>query len=112
MATWADLRALRDQGLKPSLPVVITVDGKRPAWVLETLGCLVIKHEPGEVFHAELLDGLRVWLFLGNCDRAQSVVKAMKAKSVQPAQLSAWCPCRQALESSPVGCVISQAWAA
>lgn len=112
MATWSDLQAMREQGLRPSLPVVVTTDGKRPAWLLANEGCLVIRHAPGEPFRAELLDGLEVWLFLGSCDRAQAVIRAMNAKGVRPSRLAAWCPCAQAFDAAPVPCAVAQEWAA
>lgn len=112
MATWADLREMREQGLRPSLPVIVTVDGKRPAGVLAEQGCLVIRHKPGEVFHVELLAGLRVWLFLGSCDRAQAVLAAMKSKAVHIAELRAWCPCEQRLDPAPTGCELAREWRA
>jgi hypothetical protein len=110
--SWDTLQQLRKKGLKPSLPVVVTTDGKRPAWLLESIGCLVVKHESGQAFPVKLLDGLQVWLFLGNCDRAQAVVRAMKAKGVVPSQLRAWCPCAGAMDSMPVNCDVAREWAA
>jgi len=110
MNTWADLRAIRQQGLKPSLPVVVTTDGKRPASLLAEEGCLVVKHQPGEQFPAELLEGLRVWLFVGNCDRSQRVQMLMASKGVKPAEFNAWCECSKRFDSSPVCCKVAHEW--
>lgn len=112
MAKWADLQAMREQGLRPSLPVMITTDGKPPAQLLREDGMLVIEHKPGELFPVELLDGLRVLLFLGSCDRAQAVVRAMLNKHVKPTDLRAWCPCFQCLDIAPVHCAVAWEWAA
>src|SRR5678815_1791769 len=99
--SWADLREIRRQGLRPSLPVVI-VSGPAPMRLLREEGCLLIEHKPGESFHAELLEDLRVWLFLGNCNRAQAVVCAMNIRGVQPRELNAWCECGKRFDSRPV----------
>lgn len=110
MATWSDLRDLRAHGLRPSLPVIVTTDGKRPSWFMEQEGCLVIRHAAGEPFAAELLEGLRVWLFLGGCDRGQAVVRSCVAKGVVPAELRSWCLCMARLESNPPGCEVVREW--
>jgi hypothetical protein len=110
MNTWADLRELRAQGLKPSLPVVISSDGRPPAHMLAEEGCLVIRHNAGEMFHVELLEGLRVIAFLGTCNRAQAVVKLMNARGVQPEEFRAWCDCQKRLDSMPVDCEVVKSW--
>ena len=110
MNTWADLRKIRAAGLKPSLPIVVTVDGSRPAGLLAEEGCLVIRHSPGEPFHVELLEGLRVWLFLGSCDRAQSVVKMCAAKGCRPSELGSWCVCTRRMDWQPVRCEVAAEW--
>lgn len=108
---WADLRLMREQGLKPSLPVIVTTRMDRLARTFADGGCGVIEHKPGTPFHAELLDGLNVWLFTGSCDRANSVVRAMNAKGVTPASLKSWCECSQSLQSNPVPCATAKEWA-
>lgn len=108
--TWDDLRKLRRQGLRPSLPVLITT--ANDCWTYHHEGFAVIRHAPGQPFHVELLHGLRVVLFLGNCDRASAVIRAMNAKSVKPAELRAWCACFERLDSAPVSCATANAWEA
>jgi hypothetical protein len=110
MNTWADLREIRRQGMRPSLPVVVTTDGQRPTWLLAEEGCLVIRHNAGETFHVELLDGLRVWLFIGNCDRASAVVSLMGAKGIRPSELGSWCPCMGRMDFQPVHCEVAKSW--
>lgn len=105
---WADLRELRRQGLKPSLPVLVTTANDCRTYEAE--GFAVVRHSPGEPFPAELLDGLRVVLFLGNCDRAASVVRAMHAKDVTPAELRTWCACFGRLDSCVCSCETVKAW--
>lgn len=105
---WDDLRELRKQGLKPSLPVIVTT--KRDCWTYAQEGFAVVQHSPGEPFPAELLDGLRVVLFLGNCDRAASVVRAMQAKGVMPVELRTWCACFERLDSCVCSCATVKAW--
>lgn len=105
---WTDLRELRRQGLKPSLPVLVTT--ARDCRTYEDEGFAVIRHSPGEPFPAELLDGLRVVLFLGNCDRAASVVRAMQAKGVMPVELRTWCTCYGKLDSCICSCATVHAW--
>lgn len=110
MNTWADLRELRRNGMKPALPVIVTTTGQAPARTLADEGCLVIRHNPGEVFHGELLDGLRVWLFVGNCDRATAVVRSLLAGGIKPTQLAAWCPCFGRMDFQPVSCEVAAEW--
>ena len=106
--SWADLRELRKQGMAPSFPVVITT-GSYPR-ALGELGCLVIQHKAGDPFPAELLEDIRVWCFLGGCDRGQAVVKAMASKGVKPAEFKSWCECSQRLDSMPVRCEVGREW--
>ena len=106
--TWDDLRQLRAQGLAPSFPVIVTT--KSDCWTYAEIGCAVLKHEPGEPFPVELLDGLRVLLFLGDCDRASNVIRAMVAKGVKPSELSAWCQCFKRLDFQSVHCEVAQQW--
>lgn len=110
MATWNELIAMRERGLKPSLHVVITTDGKPPANLLRDSGYLVIRHNPGEVFHGEQLDGLDVLLFLGNCDRSAAVVRTLRNLGVKPKSLTAWCECAKRLDHQPVRCEVAQEW--
>lgn len=107
---WQDLRELRKAGMRPSLPVVVTVDGKRPAHLLASEGCMVIQHKPGDQFPVELLDGLRVWLFLRSCGRAQSVQALMVARNVKAAEIATWCECSQTFERCPVRCEVAREW--
>lgn len=107
---WQDLRQLRAQGLKPSLPVMVTTHPSSLARLLDCEGFAVLVHKPGETFHAELLDDLRVLLFLDTCTQAQGVVKALRSKGSKPAELRSWCQCLHRLESSPVCCKVAQEW--
>jgi hypothetical protein len=109
---WDDLRQMRRQGLRPKLPVIVTVHEDRLARTLSAEGCGVIVVKSGEPFHVELLEGLRVWLFLGNCDRAQAVVRALNAKGVQLAELQSWCECEKSFSAQPVRCQVAMDWAA
>lgn len=109
--TWDDLRQLRAAGLKPSLPVMVATKPGSLGRLLDSEGFAVLEVKAGEPFHAELLDDLDVLLFLGNCDRASAVVKAMRAKSVKPERLRTWCECSQQLDSSPVRCEVAREWA-
>lgn len=106
--TWDDLRLLRQQGLRPSLPLLVTVRDSCRTYAEE--GFAVVRHSPGEPFPAELLDGLRVVLFLGNCDRAASVVRAIVAKDVKPAELRTWCTCFDRLDSCVCSCATVRDW--
>jgi hypothetical protein len=87
----------------------MTDDG-RPSRLLAEEGCMVILHKPGENFPVELLDGLRVWLFLRSCDRAQMVVRAMNHRGVQPVGVAAWCECSQRFDDQPVCCEVAKSW--
>ncbi|HEX2652105.1 MAG TPA: hypothetical protein VHN11_00445 [Xanthobacteraceae bacterium] len=107
---WDDLRQMRAQGLKPALPLIVTVHADRVARTLADEGCGVIVHRSGDRLPVELLDGLWVWLFLGNCDRGQAVVRAMSAKQVRPAELLCWCECGKRFDSQPVTCETARAW--
>lgn len=78
---------------------------------LADIGAMVIRHRPGEKFHVELLAGLRVWLFLGSCDRAQAVVRTANRKGVEFA-VEAWCECAKRLDSQPVPCATAAEWEA
>jgi hypothetical protein len=108
--SWDNLRQLRRQGLKPSLPVVVMTDAGKPSRLLAEEGCMVIVHKPGEAFHVELLDGLRVWLFLRSCDRAQAVIRTMNHRGVQPSELRSWCECMARMDSQPVCCEVAKSW--
>jgi hypothetical protein len=108
--TWDDLRMLRAQGLKPSLPVMVATSPGRLGRLLDGEGFAVLQVKSGEPFHAELLDDLDVLLFLGSCDRASAVAKAMQAKAVKPKRLRTWCPCFERLDSQPVRCEIAKEW--
>lgn len=110
MNTWEELRQLRRAGMKPSLPVVVMVDDRRPSRLLAEEGCMVIQHKPGEVFPVELLEGLRVWLFLRSCGRAQAVQMLVGSRGVKAAELSSWCECSQSFERCPVRCEVSREW--
>jgi hypothetical protein len=111
MSTWNDLRELRAVGLAPGFPLVVAVGEQRLMENLGDIGAMTIQHKPGEVFPVELLDGLRVWLFLGDCGRAVSVTRAMKSKGVEVRELQTWCPCSRRLVSSPALCEVNAAWA-
>lgn len=106
---WQDLREIRRKGLKPSLPVLVTT--RKDCWTYAELGFAVVHHEAGKPFPAELLDGLRVLLFLGDCDKAQAVVRMLRARQVKPAELRTWCPCYARLDRSPVSCEVNAQWA-
>jgi hypothetical protein len=110
MATWSDLRAMRERGLKQSLPVMVTTSGEAPAGLLMDSGFLVVRHAAGEPFHADLLDGLDVLLFVGSCDRASAVVKSLRAKQAKPLRLRSWCECYSRLDSAPVHCEVVHEW--
>jgi hypothetical protein len=110
MATWQDLRLMREQGVKPSLPVMVSTDGANPAGLLMENGFLVIRHKPGEMFPVELLDGLSVLLFLGSCDRASAVVRMMVERDVQPLEIRSWCECYSRIDRQPVRCEVAHAW--
>lgn len=107
--TWDDLKQLRAQGLKPSMPVIVALRFDAVPQMLAEEGCGVIVQKPGEPFPAELLDGLRVWLFTG-CDKASNVVKAMVSKGVRPAEFCAWCECFNRMDSQPVHCEVAKQW--
>lgn len=108
--TWDDLRELRRQGLRPSLPVLVTT--ANDCRTFEREGFAVVRHEPGKPFPAELLDGLRVMLFLGSCDRASAVVQLMASREVRPAELRTWCECYRRLDCGAVSCETAQMWEA
>jgi hypothetical protein len=111
MASWQDLRALRQTGQRPTLPVIVSTGHYRLDRNLRESGCLVITHKPGEMFHVELLQGLRVMLFVGRCERANRVAKSMMARGVEPAQMQVWCECSAELTTAPVSCEIAREWA-
>ena len=108
---WDDLRQMRAKGLRPSLPVIIATKPSNITRTLDEEGCGVIIHKPGERFHVELLDELRVWLFLDDCGRAQAIIRSMNSKGVHPAEFSAWCPCMRRMDSQPVSCDVAAEWA-
>lgn len=105
---WGDLRDLRSRGLKPTLPVIVTTRNDCRTYAEE--GFAVINHSPGEPFPAELLDGLRVVLFLGNCDRAAAVARLMVSQDVKPAELRTWCTCFERLDSCVCSCETVHQW--
>jgi hypothetical protein len=103
VATWTDLAALRAEGQKPLLRVVVTTNAtfaRRMTWV----GCLAIGHQSGESMPVELLDGLDVILDVGTCDRAASVKRLIDSRSVTPSRLEAWCECNRTLVTTALGC--------
>jgi hypothetical protein len=112
MTTWAELRELRNAGLAPTLPVVITT--RHDIWRLMRHliehGWLVVMHKPGDPFPVELLAGLDVVLFLDSCDQAQAVIRQLKERGVQVASLGAWCPCFQRMDYQPVCCEVAREW--
>lgn len=105
---WGDLRELRRQGLKPSLPVLVTTAGDCRTYAEE--GFAVIRHKAGEPFPVELLDGLRVLLFLGSCDRAAKVAVLMREKGIAPVELRTWCTCYGRLDSCICSCATVHMW--
>ncbi len=107
--TWNDLRELRRKGMRPSLPVVVSVDDFPPTGLFAEEGCMVIQHKPGEVLPVELLEGLMVWLFLRSCGRAQAVMRAMGNRGVK-ADCQAWCECMKRMDAMPVRCEVAQSW--
>jgi hypothetical protein len=111
MSTWNDLRELRAVGMAPGLPLVVAVGEPRLMQNVGDIGAMVVQHRPGEVFPVELLAGLRVWLFLGSCDRSVAVIRALKIKGVEVEELRTWCPCNRRLVSMPVACDVEAAWA-
>jgi len=111
MSSWADLAELRRNGLRPGFPVVITTNPDRATYTLSDIGAMVIRHNPGDVFPVELLAGLRAWLFLGSCDRAQAVIRAARVKGVEFV-VEAWCECAKRLDSQPVPCATAAEWEA
>jgi hypothetical protein len=97
--TWDDLRRLREQGHRPSLPVAVTTHG----WTwrgLGEIGCMVIEHKPGEPFPVDLTEGLSVLLFL-NCAQAQAVARLFRSRNRWPASVRSWCACRKELTVAP-----------
>lgn len=108
--TWDDLRELRRNGMRPALPVLVTT--ANDCHTYEQEGFAVVRHEAGKPFPVELLDGLRVLLFLGSCDRASAVVRAMVNREVRPAELRAWCECFRVLDGKPMRCETVQQWMA
>lgn len=111
MSTWNDLRELRAVGLRPGFPLVVAVGEQRLMENLGDIGAMTVQHRPGEPFPVELLAGLRVWLFLGSCDRAVSVFRLLKAKGIECEEVQAWCPCNRRLTTMPVPCEVEAAWA-
>lgn len=97
--TWDDLRAMREQGQRPALPVAVTTKGWH--WrSLADIGCMVIEHRAGERFPVELTEGLPVLLFL-DCRQAQAVAKLFRSKGQWPASVQSWCECRKSLTCAP-----------
>jgi hypothetical protein len=110
MATWQDLRTLRQTGQRPTLPVIVSIGHYHMDKNMKAAGCMVIDHKAGQPFHGELLQGLRVLLFVGRCERAQLVAKSLLAKNVEPAELQVWCACMQGLTRSPASCELNEQW--
>lgn len=111
MSSWADLAMLRANGLAPGFPVVIATAEDRRTRELAGMGFMVVRHQQGEKFHVELLAGLRVWLCLGSCDRAQAVVRMANQREIY-FDLQAWCECAKRMTSTPVNCATSAEWEA
>lgn len=112
MNTWADLANLREAGLRPGLPLIITTYRDSRIANFEEMGCMVIMHTAGTKFHVELLEGLRVWLFLGGCEKPAAIARLAKVKGTQPEELCCWCECHKTLVANPVGCTLEEEWAA
>lgn len=110
MATWQDLQQLRAQGIKPTLPVIVTTGHWQMERNLREVGCMTITHKPGQPLPAKLLQGLRVWLFVGNCDRRNNVARVLAANEAQPAQLLAWCDCTKTLTQCGAVCERNRDW--
>lgn len=112
--SWDELRAMREAGQRPGLPVVVTLD-RRDAYRLFTPAFAVVVHEPGKPMPLELLDGLAVILRM-RCPQASKVARALRSKGVRPAHCESWCECLRELTSGPaatctLGIEIGAEWA-
>lgn len=110
MATWTDLQLMRSQGIKPALPVVITLGEWHLDRNLREVGCLTIKHTAGQPMPAKLLQGLTVWLFVGPCQRINPVARILRTHDVTPAKLLTWCHCTKSLTHCGADCSTNYDW--
>ena len=92
MTTWSDLASLREQGLKPGLPVYVT-DRPVLARNMRDVGCVAILYTGGEPMPVWLLDRLDVRMDFGRCELVGKVHRLMRRHGVRPARLRAWCDC-------------------
>lgn len=97
--TWAQLRAMREAGQRPGLPVIVTLD-RRDAFRIFTAAFAVVVHQPGTPMPLELLDGLAVLLRMP-CEYASRVARALRSRGVKPAHCESWCACRASLTVTP-----------
>jgi hypothetical protein len=100
--TWADLRALREDGRRPALPVFVTTAARFAGNLLDA-GVAAILHAPGRRMPVDLLEGLDVILDLGPCGRAGAVRRLCDAHGVT-CRLTAWCACDGELTLMPRPC--------
>lgn len=98
--TWKDLAELRERGQRPLLPLVVTTR-PRSCDAFEDAGCLVVQHQPGARFPADLLHGLDVILML-TCSQAHAIAKLLRERGVRPWRCQSWCHCRAELTAFPV----------
>lgn len=97
-ATWADLRALRENGQRPAEMIVITTQ----RWFVrgwDQQGVMCILHRAGESLPVELLQGLEVMVWLDSCDQTYALIKHMNLRGVQTKNFHHVCKCYSTCES-------------
>jgi hypothetical protein len=102
-ATWEHLHALRQNGQRPAMKVIVTTNW-RLAYGMDELGVMAIVHKRGEPMPVELLDGLSVIFWLNDCAQNEAVLRLIGAKGVRLADYECWCPCFNELTKFVVTC--------
>jgi hypothetical protein len=102
-SNWDELGAMRMRGEKPALAVIVTSNPKLPQRLIG-VGCLVIRHKPGEVMPLKFLDDLDVIFWFERCALVGSVARMARAKGVKFARCRAWCSCEQSLTVAALDC--------
>jgi len=104
IASWQDLRDLRNLGRAPAKPVIVTTD-KRVGYTEESKGSLVVVHEAGQPMPTELLAGLDVVFVFSRCELAGKVARMIRQKEVgTPKTMTAWCECFGELDAMTCAC--------
>lgn len=97
MSTWAELEAMRKQGMRPKQLIVASNFNMVRAQA--EAGAMVVVHKRGEKFRPELLRGLDVLLHFENCNQTHAAVRLMREREQMPKACAAWCQCEGELST-------------